>query len=88
MLKETLYFVTKSTWLLQISENTEVDLGSMQHLGCNSCACNNSEQVKTFNYCHEELGLRYCQDPTSTSESYNSRKYFSTKAPQENELFS
>ena len=31
MLKETFYFV------IQISENTEGDLGSMQHLGCNSC---------------------------------------------------
>ena len=36
MLKETFYFV------IQISEITERDLGSMQHLGCNSSTCGDS----------------------------------------------
>ena len=39
MLKATLYFVTKITLPLQISENSEADLESMPRLGCNSCAC-------------------------------------------------
>ena len=57
MLKTTLYFVTKTILLLQISENSEVDLGYMPHLGCNSCACGISEQVKIINYCHKKLSL-------------------------------
>ena len=51
MLKATLYFVTKSTLPSEISENSEADQGSMPHLGCNSCACGNNQQVKTVNYC-------------------------------------
>ena len=35
MLKASLYFVTKSTLPFQISENSEADLGSVPHLGCN-----------------------------------------------------
>ena len=46
MLKATLYFVAKNTLPLQISENSEVDLGSMLHLGCNLYACGNSLKVK------------------------------------------
>ena len=42
MLKATLYFAKESKLPLQISENSEADLGFMQHLGCNSCACGNS----------------------------------------------
>ena len=53
MLKATLYFLTKSTFPLQISENSEADLGSMPNRGCNSWACSNSKQVKTVNYCHK-----------------------------------
>ena len=87
MLKTSLYFVTKSTLPLQISKNSEADLGSMQHLGCNSWACGNSSQVKTVNYCHKELGLRYCRDHGPTSESYSSNKYFSTRTPQTNGSF-
>ena len=37
----TLHFETKSTLPSEISENSEVDLGSMPHLGCNSCAPGN-----------------------------------------------
>ena len=87
MLKATLYFATKCTLPLQISENSGADLGSMRHLGCNSCACGNS-QVKTVNYCHKELGLRYYRDPKSASESYNSHRYFRTKTPRTNGIFS
>ena len=42
MLKATLYFAKESKLPLQISENSEADLGFMQHLACNSCACGNS----------------------------------------------
>ena len=65
MLKVTLYFLIKSALPLQISENSEADLGSMPHRGCNSWVCSNSKQVKTVNYCHKELGLRYYRDLTS-----------------------
>ena len=71
MVKATLYIETKSALPLRISENSEVDLGFMSHQGCNSCA----------NYCHKKLGLRYCRDLTSTSESYNSHRHFGTKTP-------
>ena len=81
MLKATLYVETKSTLPLQTSENSEADLGFMPHLGCKSCAWGNSWEVKTSNYCHKELGHRCYWDPESTSESYNSHKYFSTKTP-------
>ena len=37
----TLHFETKSTLPSEISENSEVDLGSMPHLGCNSCVPGN-----------------------------------------------
>ena len=60
----------------------------MPHLGYNSSACCNSQQVKTVKNCHKEPGLRYCPDPTSTCESYNSYKYFSRKIPQTNGIFS
>ena len=88
MLKATLYFVTKSTLSLQISENSEADLGSLPHLECNSCVCGNSKQMKTVNHCHKELRLRYCWEPASDSKSYNSHKHFSTKTPQTNGIFS
>ena len=88
MLKATLYFAKESKLSLQISENSEVDLGFMPHLGCNSCACSNCQQVKTVNYYHKELGLRYYRDPISSPESYNSQKHFSTKTPQTNGVFS
>ena len=88
MLKANLYFVTKSGLLLQISKNPEADLGSMLHLRCNSCACGKGKQAKTVNCCHKELGLRYCQDPTSASESYNIHKHISTKTPQTNGICS
>ena len=42
MLKGTFYFVKESKLPLQISENSEADLGSMPHLECNSCTCSNS----------------------------------------------
>ena len=42
MLKETLFFVIKTTLPLQISENSEEDLGFMPHLECNSFTCGNS----------------------------------------------
>ena len=34
------------------------------------------------------LGLRYCRDPTSASERYDSHKHFSTKTAKTNEIFS
>ena len=42
MLKGTLYFVKESKLPLQISENSEADLGSLPRLECKSCACGNS----------------------------------------------
>ena len=42
MLGATLYFLTKSDLPIQISKYTEADLGSMQHLRCDTCDCGNS----------------------------------------------
>ena len=71
MLEATFYFVTKSTFPLQIAENSEIDLGSIPDLKCNSCTCSNSQPVKTvkpnYNKYQDNTGKNKTK---STSNTY------------------